>query len=124
MAIKAETSFSLADQLFKKQNWEEAAKRYKHALSSNDAGIKPRQDEILFHMAYCMCKLERWQQAVGFYNRLFKNHPNSKLLGRAACFYYVAAAQVYHRDKNQKNYSGYISAVKRYLKQCSDQQDS
>jgi tetratricopeptide (TPR) repeat protein len=30
---------------------------------------------------------------------------------------------VYHTDKNSKNYTRYISAVKRYLKLCADQQD-
>jgi len=117
-------NLALADQLFKQQRWQQAAERYRHALAFNDPGIKSRQDEALFHLAYCLCKLEDWQQAADLFNRLFKTHPNSKLLGQAACFYYVAAAQVYHMDKNPKNYGGYISAAKRYLKLCNDQQDS
>ena len=117
-------NLALADQLFKQQLWKQAAERYTHVLASNDAGIKPRRDEILFHQAYCMCKLENWEQAADFFNRLFKAHPSSKLLGQAACFYYVAAAQVYHTDKNSKNYTRYIFSIKRYLKLCSDQQDA
>ena len=117
-------NLAMADQLFKQQRWQQAAERYSHVLASNDAATKPRQDEILFHLAYCECKLEHWKQASGFFNRLFKEHPASKHLGQAACFYYVAATQVYHMDKNPENYNRYIYAVKGYLKLCAAQQDT
>jgi len=117
-------NLALADQLFKQQLWQQAAERYTHTLASSDGGIKPHRDKILFHLAYCMCKLENWGQAADFFNRLFKSHPTSKLLGQAACFYYVAAAHVYHADKSPKSYTRYIFSIKRYLKLCTDQQDA
>ena len=106
-------NLALADHLFKQQRWQQAAERYTHVLASDDVRIKSRRDEILFHLAYCECKLEHWQRAAGFFNRLFKDYPASKLLAQAACVYYVAATQVYQMDKNTENYNGYISAVKR-----------
>ena len=117
-------NLALADHLFKKQQWQEALERYAQVLAADDAAVKSRKDEILFHLACCECKRERWEQASAYFSRLFNEHPSSKHLAQAACFYYAAAAQAYQSDKTSEHHQRYIAASKRYLEKCTDQQNA
>ncbi|MBM4311922.1 MAG: tetratricopeptide repeat protein [Deltaproteobacteria bacterium] len=117
-------NLALADHLFKKQHWQEAAERYAYVLATDEAVTKSRKDEILFYLACCECKLERWERASGLFSRLFKEYPASKHLAQAACYYYVAAAQGYHSNKTSEHHQRYIAASRRYLEKCADQQNA
>jgi len=117
-------NLALADHLFGQQEWRQAAERYESVLASDDAAARSRRDDILFQFAYCACKQEHWQRAADLFSRLFKEFPSSKHLGQAACFYYVAAAQVYQADKSPEQRRRYIAAARRYLEKCADQQNA
>jgi Tfp pilus assembly protein PilF len=117
-------NLALADHLFKKQRWQEASERYAQVLVSGEAGVGSRTDEILFHLACCECKLERWQQAVELFNRLYREYSSSKHLAQASCYFYVASAELYRVNKNSENRQRYITAARRYLEKCPDQQNA
>lgn len=115
---------ALADHLFGQQKWLEAAERYESVLASDDAAVRSRRQDVLFQLAYCACKQEHWQRAADLFSRLFKEFPSSKHLAQAACFYYVAAAQVYQAEKKPEQRTRYIDAARRYLDKCADQQNA
>ncbi|MBW1839417.1 MAG: tetratricopeptide repeat protein, partial [Deltaproteobacteria bacterium] len=79
--------------------------------------------DVYFRLGYCLCQKEQWQEATSSFESLFKRYPRSSFAGKAACLYYVAAANSYKENSGNSTYKRYIEAIKSYLKHCADPKD-
>ncbi len=114
---------ALADDHFRKGEFEEAAKRYRRLWASSDMYIRDRMDDVYFRSGYVYCQIGRWKDALASFDQLYKKFPHSKLLGKAVCLEYVAAAGNYKRSSNRSNYARYVTTSKKYLKKCPNPRD-
>jgi len=116
-------NLALADNGFKEGEYGEAVKRYRSLWSSSDLYIRKRMDDVYFRSGYAYCQIGRWKEALSCFDELYAKYPRSKLVGKAVCLEYVAAAGRYKRSAGQSNYSRYIASAKRYLKECPSPRD-
>jgi len=116
-------NLALADSRFKEGKYEDAVKRYRSLWTSSDLYIRRRMDDVYFRSGYAYCQIGRWKAALSCFDELYQKYPRSKLVGKAVCLEYVAAAGRYKRSAGQSNYSRYIASAKRYLKECPNPRD-
>lgn len=114
---------AIADWYFNQKQYDKAIMRYKRLYSSSDHLIKKRMDDVYFRLGYCYCQNGQWQDATSCFESLFKQFPLSSFMGKAACLYYVAAANNYKGNSSNSTYTRYIEAIKSYLKHCTDPKD-
>lgn len=116
-------NLALADTRFQEGQYEEAVKRYRSLWTSPDVYIRNRRDDIYFRSGYGYCQIGRWKDALTCFDELHEKHPGSKLIGKAACLEYVAAAGQYKVNGGPSDYSRYIDSAERYLKECPNPGD-
>ena len=121
--VGAVGNLALADTRFKEGQYEEAVKRYRSLWTSSDVYIRNRMDDITFRSGYAYCQIGRWKDALTSFDELYAKHPGSKLIGKAVCLEYVAAAGSYKTSGRQADYSRYITSAERYLKECPNPRD-
>lgn len=114
---------ALADDQFKKGEFAEAAKRYRHLWTSSDVYIRNRMDDVYFRSGYAYCQIGRWKEALSAFDQLYAKFPGSGLVGKAVCLEYVAAAGNYKQASNRSNYARYVKSSKKYLKKCPNPRD-
>lgn len=114
---------AIADWYFNQKQYDKAIMRYQRLSSSSHHLIKKRMDDVYFRLGYCLCQKEQWQEATSSFESLFKRYPRSSFAGKAACLYYVAAANNYKDNSGNSSYKRYIEAIKSYLKHCADPKD-
>jgi tetratricopeptide (TPR) repeat protein len=116
-------NLAMADVRFKEGRYQEAVKRYRSLWTSRDFYIRNRMDDIYFRSGYANCQIGRWKDALFCIDELYAKYPRSKLVGKAVCLEYVAAAGRYKRSAGASNYSRYVASAKRYLKECPNPRD-
>ena len=116
-------NLALADDRFKKGEYDEAARRYRSLRTSSDISIQTRMDDIVFRSGYAYCQIGRWKDALACFDDLYTKFPKSKLLGKAACLEYVAAAGRHKQNPGPSSHARHIDSSKRYLKTCPNPGD-
>lgn len=116
-------TLALADDRFKKGEFAEAAKRYRHLWTSSDVYIRNRMDDVYFRTGYAYCQIGQWKEALSAFDELYAKFPRSGLVGKAVCLEYVAAAGDYKQASNGLNYTRYLKSSMKYLKECPNPRD-
>ena len=116
-------TLALADDRFKKGEFAEAAKRYRHLWTSRDVYIRNRMDDVYFRSGYAYCQIGQWKEALTAFDQLYAQFPRSDLVGKAVCLEYVAAAGNYKQASNRSNYARYLASSKKYLTKCPNPRD-
>ena len=104
---------ALADDRFKKGEFAEAAKLYRHLWTSSDVYIRNRMDDVHFRSGYAYCQIGQWKEALSAFDQLYAKFPGSGLVGKAVCLEYVAAAGNYKQASNRSNYARYVKSSKK-----------
>jgi len=116
-------TLALADDRFKKGEFSEAAKLYRHLWTSSDVYLRNRMDDVYFRSGYAYCQIGRWKEALASFDQLYTKFPRSGLVGKAVCLEYVAAAGNYKQASNRSNYARYLESSKKYLEKCPNPRD-
>lgn len=116
-------NLALADQAFNREAFARAVACYLQVQQSRLPFVTKRLDDVCFRLGYSYCRLERWDDALQSFDRLFRKYPGSAFGDRAACLQYVAAGTIYKKTPTQPARRRYIEAIERYLDRCPDPVD-
>ncbi len=116
-------TLAIADDRFRKGEYEEAGKRYRRLWASSDPYLRERMDDVYFRSGYVYCQIGRWTEALASFHRLYEEFPRSTLAGKAVCLEYVAAAGAYRKASSRTNYERYVDTAGRYLQKCPNPRD-
>jgi tetratricopeptide (TPR) repeat protein len=117
-------TLALADDRFEEKAYAEAATRYASLWSSPDPYLRKRLDDVYFRSGYAYCQIGRWNQALASFDQLYARFPRSRLVGKAVCLEYVAAAGSYRQSPGSESYARYLASSKKYLTQCPTPRDN
>jgi tetratricopeptide (TPR) repeat protein len=117
---------ALADAHFAKGEYAEALRRYTYlwnASDASDASVRKRLDDVYFRSGYAYCRTGKWKEALASFDRLYAEFPASRLVGKAACLEYVAAAGNHRQAPDPASYARCVESSRKYLRKCPTPQD-
>ena len=111
---------AMGDYFFAHHRMNKALKHYLHLNATTRKVPKEYHDDILFRIGAIYCQKKRWHQALPFLELFAKKFPKSKVTGKAAHLYYVAAVNLYKIHENSETRQKMIAATQSFLKRCPD----
>ena len=106
-SFKHESHYRIAEVLLKEQNYEQAYQEFIESLRSK-VYSPDFQEEALYHAAYCLYQLGKYDEARNQYTNFIKRHPKSQY--RAGAHFTIG--KIYFGDKDYaKALSNYQSAL-------------